>query len=272
MASFCEARSKGALWYLRIDDIDGPRSVKGSEHRIQQSLQRYGLVWDGDIHWQSARNERYRQALADLIEQRLVFRCSCSRRSLPSGKPYPGTCKGKLLQSPDEPVIDCALRLVVPESLSFNDAVQGEQRLNLAATLGDVIIWRRDKLVSYTLACAIDDATDTTEVVRGADLLASTAAQIAIMQYLSLPVPDYSHIPVVVDVNDDKLSKHSHAANIDTMDTLTTLQSAWRFLGQPAINANNIVEFWNLAPDAWQIRRVPRQLRLIESDRKGDNR
>lgn len=261
MASYCEARSKGALWHLRIDDIDGPRSVAGSALRIQESLQRYGLSWDDEVHWQSKHYERYRNALYQLIEQGLIFRCSCSRRSLPSGKPYPGTCRANLLRTADEPVEDCALRLIAPASLSFHDAVQGRQNINLAATMGDVIVWRRDKLVSYTLACALDDATDVTEVVRGADLLPSTAAQIAIMDYLLLPKPDYAHIPVAVDANNDKLSKHSQAASIDSMNTLNTLRRAWRFLSQPANDAQSIADFWHVAVETWQMQRIPSLLR-----------
>ncbi len=264
MASYCEARSKKLEWQLRIDDIDGPRSVPGAADSIQKTLIHYGLTWDGPIRWQSAQHLRYRHALATLIDDGLVFSCSCSRRSLPPGKVYPGTCRHNRLTSIDEPVVDKALRIVMPETLEFDDAVQGTQRVDVAATVGDIIIWRRDKLVSYTLACAVDDATDCTEVVRGADLLQSTAAQIAIMRYLSLPAPRYAHIPVAVDKNDDKLSKHSKAATLDSLDPLNTLQRAWHFLGQKGFETRTINDFWLQATDHWQISQVPAALRMAE--------
>lgn len=262
VASYSEARSKNALWHLRIDDIDKPRSVPGSALRIQDSLRRYGLHWDGDVQWQSERNTRYRQALERLIKRGLVFSCGCSRRSLPASQIYPGTCRDNRVRSIDEPVIDRALRLVLPDSIDFDDGVQGKQTIELSADVGDVVIWRRDKLVSYTLACAVDDTTDCTEVVRGADLLKSTAAQLAVMHYLASDAPRYAHIPVAVDPNNDKLSKHSNAAAIDNMDPVQTLHRAWHFLGQPGFAASSIDDFWSTAKPLWQLQRVPRSQRL----------
>ncbi|MFK7996689.1 MAG: tRNA glutamyl-Q(34) synthetase GluQRS [Granulosicoccus sp.] len=264
MASYCEARSKGALWHLRIDDIDQPRSMPGAAQSIQNSLVRYGLHWDGEVHWQSERDSRYKEALSTLIDLGLVFSCGCSRRNLPPGKIYPGTCRANRVRSPDEPIIDRALRIVLPENIEFVDGIQGKQSISLSDEIGDVVIWRRDKLVSYTLACAVDDAVDCTEVVRGADLLPSTAAQLAVMNYLSMNKPDYAHIPVAVDSNNDKLSKHSKAEPIDSMDPLQSLRRAWRFLGQADFTANNVNEFWSAAIMRWQLQRVPVALRMAE--------
>lgn len=264
MASYCDAHSQGMDWQLRIDDIDGPRSVAGAADNIQHTLRAYGLHWNGSVKWQSAHDERYRTALATLISQGLVFKCGCSRRSLPVGQVYPGTCRHQRVRSIDEPIVDKALRIVMPETLEFEDAIQGTQKVALAATVGDIIVWRRDKLVSYSLACALDDAIDCTDVVRGADLLQSTAAQIAIMHFLALSIPRYAHIPVAVDVNDDKLSKHSKAAALDSLDPLTTLHSAWRFLGQQSFQAAEIDSFWRSAITRWKINRIPAQLRMAE--------
>lgn len=261
MASFCEARSKGALWRLRIDDIDGPRSVHGSIERIQNSLKGYGLHWHGELISQSKHSDRYKRALSTLIETGCVFNCRCSRRQLPQGQPYPGFCRSNRLQSINDIKEDCALRLMLPKSIEFQDGVQGMQQVAMTDAVGDIIIWRRDKLVSYSLACAVDDALDCTEVVRGADLLSSTAAQLAIMQYLNMTPPNYSHIPVAVDANNDKLSKHSRAAAIDDMDKLPTLHSAWKFLGQQSITACDIPSFWTAAANHWQLNDVPHSVR-----------
>ncbi len=257
MASFCEAHSKGALWRLRIDDIDGPRSVVGSAERIQNSLKAYGMSWHGELISQSNHSERYQRSLSSLIDTGFVFNCHCSRRQLPQGRPYPGQCRSNRLRSVDDIKEDCALRLILPATIEFDDGVQGIQRVAIADEVGDIIIWRRDKLVSYSLACAVDDALDCTEVVRGADLLSSTAAQLAIMQYLHMTPPKYSHIPVAVDANNDKLSKHSKATAIDDMDKLSTLHSAWKFLGQRPITVPDISSFWTAAASHWQLRDVP---------------
>lgn len=264
MASFCEARVKGARWLLRIDDIDGPRSVKGSANNIQRSLLNYGMQWDDEVQWQSQHDARYKDALASLIEQNLVFQCGCSRKSLPIGKVYPGTCRANRVKSVDDPVIDRALRLVLPDTLEFMDAVQGPQHVNLNQEIGDIVIWRRDGLVSYSLACALDDAMDCNDVIRGADLLPSTAAQLAIMKYLSLPMPRHAHIPVAVNADGDKLSKHSMAPSIDSMNRLSTLQHAWKYLGQSDFQAKDIPHFWSGAICRWQLNKVPRKLRLPE--------
>lgn len=265
LASYCETRSRGGQWQLRIDDIDGPRSVPGSATAIQSSLKLYGFVWDGPVRWQSQNQTRYTQALAELVSQQRVFVCGCSRRQLPAGGIYPGTCRNNILKSIDQPVHDRALRLRLPDERPdkrpdeqiVNDGIQGNIAFDLATDCGDIIIWRRDQLVSYSLACAVDDATDVTEVVRGADLLGSTGAQLAIMQYLDLPPPRYAHIPVAIDANDDKLSKHSKAPAISSLEPVATLMQAWNFLGQDAMAATSINQFWANAIRLWNLQKVP---------------
>ena len=218
LASYCDIKHRGGAWHLRIDDIDQPRAVAGSADAIQRSLQRLGFEWDGPVLWQSTRLDHYRDHLAALVDQGKIFACNCSRRFLPSGEPYPGRCRDKRIvavaapdaassakvngdgnATPDYTVPDHALRMHLTGELTFNDAVQGTQHVDLANAVGDCIIWRRDGLVSYSLACAVDDAEQASHVVRGADLLESTGTQLAIMQALGLQAPHYAHIPVAVD-------------------------------------------------------------------------
>ena len=144
----------------------------------------------------------------------------------------------------------------------IDDTVQGAQRINLQTDIGDIIVWRRDGLVAYSLACAIDDAETSSHVVRGADLLDSTAAQVGIMQALGLSIPQYAHIPVALDTNGDKLSKHSKAQAIVDQNPLPTLLQAWHFLGQTAFEAASLNEFWQHAPRLWQMHNVPSTSRL----------
>lgn len=259
LASYCEALRSNGHWLLRIDDIDGPRSVPGSAAAIQDTLKLYGFVWDGPVRWQSQHQTRYKDALTELVKQKRVFACRCSRRQLPAGGIYPGTCRDNILTSTDKPVSDCALRLRLSDELIVNDRIQGKLTFDLQSDCGDIVIWRRDQLVSYSLACAVDDATDVSEVVRGADLLGSTGAQLAIMQYLNLPPPRYAHIPVAIDANRDKLSKHSKAPPISTLEPVATLLQAWRFLGQDDLSATSINEFWSHAICNWSLQKVPAQ-------------
>ena len=266
LASYCEVRSQNGLWLLRIDDIDGPRSVAGSAAAIQKTLEVYGFEWDGPVCWQSQHMDRYRTAVDSLVNQNLVFDCTCSRRTLRSCQTYPGHCRQRSTTytrdlTSGNPA-DHALRMRMTGNVKLIDAIQGNFALDLAHDVGDIIIWRRDGLVSYSLACAVDDGTDVTQVIRGADLLESSAAQIGVMQALSLQPPSYAHLPVAVDENGDKLSKHSKAQSIDDLDPLTTLLQAWRFLGQSSFIPDSIAEFWAHAPRLWQLQKVPNHNRL----------
>lgn len=269
LASYCDTRVHGGTWQLRIDDIDGPRSIAGSADAIQRSLECFGFEWDGPVIWQSQHLDRYRAALASLVAKRRVFACNCSRRSLPKGSVYPGRCRHNLIAPNDADsatesgqIEDHAQRLLMRGNIHLHDAIQGEQRIDLQHDVGDIIIWRRDGLVSYSLACAVDDADGVTHVVRGADLLESTGAQIGIMQALALSPPAYAHIPVACDANGDKLSKHSHAQAIINSDPLTLLLQAWNFLGQVDIHPATLNEFWVMAVKHWQLSRVPGRRRL----------
>ena len=266
MASYCAIKNESGLWFLRVDDIDGPRSVPGSAEAIQRTLEQYGFEWDGPVQWQSERLERYQDAVSGLVKRNLVFDCGCSRRSLPRGKVYPGTCRNDTVAIKPPPADyhrqDHALRCTLSGQLQFSDAIQGVQIINLEENVGDIIIWRRDNLVTYALACAVDDAENVSHVVRGADLLGNTAAQIALMQALDLPIPQYAHIPVAIDANGDKLSKHSKAQPISSMQPLTILITAWKVLGQADFHATSVADFWKQAFSQWQMSCVPGALRL----------
>lgn len=266
MASFCDIKARLGLWQLRIDDIDAPRSVPGSADAIQKTLTTFGFEWDGPVRYQSQRLEHYHDALGQLVKERRIFTCNCSRRSLPATNIYPGRCRDDLLlttsRQPGSQKKDHALRIRLAGKLAFEDAIQGPQLLNLDRQVGDVIVWRRDGLVSYSLACAVDDSDGTTHVVRGADLLDSTGAQVAIMRALQLPEPLYAHLPLAIDLNGDKLSKHSKAAAIIDGPILQQLLQAWHFLGQIQLSADSTQDFWKQALASWQTDKVPNKQRL----------
>jgi glutamyl-Q tRNA(Asp) synthetase len=203
LGSFLDARHHGGCWRVRIEDLDRQRCLPGSTEEILKTLEALGLLWDGEVLHQSQRIEAYAQALARLQSLGLTFECSCSRRELAEVGPYPGTCRaGPASAGPT------ATRFRAESAvMQFDDRLQGPQHIDLAS-LGDVIIRRRDGAFAYQLAVVVDDAEQgISDVVRGTDLLESTAWQIALQHALGLPSPRYMHLPLVVEGAQGKLSK-----------------------------------------------------------------
>ncbi len=227
-ASYLDARRQGVPWRLRFDDLDRPRTVPGAEDLILQALDRHALCWDGPVTRQSARAERYAAALDALAARDLLFYCRCSRNSLRGARRYPGTCRRQRT-----PIPDSALRIAVDEVVvAFDDLVQGRQRLALAEAGGDFVVRRRDGIVAYQLATAVDDgAPDVTRVIRGRDLLATTPRQIFLMQRLGSTVPAYAHVPLLLNRQGQKLSKQNHAPPLDAAAAAANLAQVLRLLG-----------------------------------------
>lgn len=215
VASYLHARQSSGEWLVRIDDIDPPREVAGAADDILRSLERYGLHWDRSVLFQSTRFDDYAQAAQQLLSDGLAFRCSCSRRrlrekNLPNQR-YPGTCRTRTRHSGAT-----AVRVRVdPGNVVLQDGLQGEIATDLAREIGDYIVRRRDGLPAYHLAAVLDDALQgVTTVVRGADLMASTAVHLHLQACLSLPVPSYRHLPVLVNAAGQKLSKQTGAGPV----------------------------------------------------------
>src|SRR5690606_38795707 len=164
------------------------------------------LVWDGEVVYQSRRLDAYESALASLQAKGLAYPCVCSRRQLAEQEEsgYPGTCRSRTAVT-----VPSATRFRVDDSahIRWIDRFQGECGFSLRK-LGDVIVKRRDGVFAYQLAVVIDDAWQgVTDVVRGADLLESTAWQIALQRAIALPTPRYAHLPLVIEPDGAKLSK-----------------------------------------------------------------
>jgi len=263
VASWCDARAHHGTWRIRIEDVDVPRSVPGADAAILSALERHGFEWDGPIVRQSERTALYAEALDALRERALLFACACTRRELenaPLGaageRVYQGTCRGGVAVGRNAR----ALRMRVGEEVvAFTDRVQGAQQQRLASEVGDFVVRRADGLFAYQLAVVVDDAEQgVTDVVRGADLLASTPRQILLQMHLQLPTPSYLHHPVAVDARGEKLSKSTGAAALPD-DTLGGLLAAWSFLAQrPAPSPpSSVGEFWQWAHGAWDASRLP---------------
>jgi glutamyl-Q tRNA(Asp) synthetase len=227
-ASYLDARSAGDAWRLRFDDLDAPRNDPEAIHSITTTLRAHGLIWDGPILHQSANLPAYDEALTRLAGMGLLFYCTCSRRELRSEAVYPGTCRAFR-----EPRGDSATRVLVDHSaIEFDDRIQGPQSCRLDQTIGDFIVRRRDGLVAYQLATAVDDGgDDITSVVRGADLLDNSPRQIYLMQLLGLNPPSYAHIPVLLKPDGSKLSKQTMAPPVDDARASENLVQSYRLLG-----------------------------------------
>lgn len=245
LGSYLFARSVAGRWLLRIDDLDRPRTVPGMAADILRTLELLGFEWDGEPVWQSRRSEAYLEALAYLEKTGLVYPCGCSRgeiariASAPHGSAdelvYPGICRSGLAAGRQPR----ALRLRVPEEeIHFTDGICGDYRQRLAAVCGDFVVRRADGLFAYHLATVVDDAAaGVNQVVRGADLLASTPRQIYLQQLLGFSRPAYWHLPLVTAPDGAKLSKRDSAVSLATGRDLqraggVLLLGALRFLGQ----------------------------------------
>jgi glutamyl-Q tRNA(Asp) synthetase len=240
VGSWLFARRDGGTWLVRMEDLDTPRVIAGSADEILRALECYGLTWDGEVVYQSQRTSLYDDALRLLREQHLVYDCGCSRADLqraasaPLGREpvYPGTCRNGLSAGRAAR----AIRFRAPdEVIVFDDVIAGHVEENVSIDTGDFVIRRADGVYAYQLAAVVDDAAQgVTEVVRGADLLSSTARQIALQRALGLPTPSYAHLPLVTNADGSKLGKRDGALPLPSLDerrVAETLGYAMRVLG-----------------------------------------
>jgi glutamyl-tRNA synthetase len=237
LAAWLSTRAAGGRFIVRVEDLDGPRVVPGAEARILADLAWLGLDWDegpdiGGAHApyrQSQRLERFESAIQGLIRQGRAFPCFCSRAEVaraaqaphgPSddGPRYPGSCRAL---TPDEVAHKLksrrpSIRLrVEPGIIEWIDGVHGAQREDVSATVGDFVIRRADDVPAYQLAVVVDDAAmQVSEVVRGDDLLTSTARQIALYRALELSPPRFAHVPLVLGPDGARLSKRHGAVGV----------------------------------------------------------
>ncbi|ANN64985.1 tRNA glutamyl-Q(34) synthetase GluQRS [Bordetella bronchialis] len=268
LASYLDARAHGGQWLLRIEDIDTPRTVPGADRAIMRQLQTLGLHWDGQVLWQSHRDAAYRQALEDLTARGLVYGCACTRREiienhaaleqargqrlalLDGERPYVGTCRNGL--PPGRQPRAWRLR-VPPGEETFTDRWLGPQRQDVAQAVGDFVLRRADGMWAYQLAVVVDDAAQgVTDVVRGADLLSSTARQRVLARLIGARPPRVMHVPLVLDpATGLKLSKQNHAPALDLARPVEQLALAWRTLGFGPIAADTPDAFLAQAVAQW---------------------
>lgn len=239
VGSYCLARHGGGRWLLRIDDLDRQRVVPGAADTIFSTLDSLGFRWDGEVVWQSRRQDAYQAALERLREAGRLYDCACSRREILASAPhpgeegpiYPGTCRSGLPAGRSAR----AVRIRVPdEEIGFDDGVFGRVAQNLAGEVGDFVLRRADGMFAYQLAVVVDDAAaGVNQVVRGADLLSSTPRQLFLAGALDLPLPDYLHLPLATTPAGEKISKRLGTFDDPLVGGGEMLCRVLRWLGQP---------------------------------------
>ncbi len=230
LASWTLARRARGQFVLRTEDLDGPRTIAGAAAQIVDDLRWLGLDWEEgpdvsgphEPYAQSERSAHYERALATLQEQHMLYPCDCSRAEIAqvASAPhegeavYPGLCRDR---DPRRPMKrPPAWRVRVPDRIvHFIDELRGPQTESLREQTGDFVLKRGDGLYAYQLAVVVDDAAmGITHVVRGDDLLASTARQIFLFEALSLSVPRFLHLPLVLGPTGERLAKRNPVMTI----------------------------------------------------------
>jgi glutamyl-tRNA synthetase len=238
LLAWLHARAGGGAFVMRVEDLDFGRVRPGFMERQLDELRWLGLDWDEgpDVggpfapYIQSQRQDRYEAALRRLAERGMLFECTCSRRDIAQaasaphageeGPRYPGTCRERRVD-PGVPSLTAhgrgrfALRVAVdPDQVCFRDGVMGEQCIDPAAE-GDFVVRRKDGVAAYQVAVVVDDAAmRITHVLRGADLLASTARQILLYRALDLPIPRFMHVPLMLGPDGERLAKRHGAVSL----------------------------------------------------------
>ncbi len=261
MASYLDARAHAGQWLVRIEDLDTPRMAPGSSQTILNQLAVLGMHWDADPWYQSERLPAYQSAFEALRLKGVVYPCGCTRKEIadsvlrqqghfPDGeRPYPGTCRHGM--PPGRTAMSWRLR-VEPGVLTFEDRLLGPQHQDVARAVGDFVLRRADGIWAYQLAVVVDDAAQgVTDIVRGADLLGSTARQRLLAGLLGFSAPSVMHVPLVVGADGQKLSKQNGAPSLDMRSPLAVLKRAWVRLGFDEFDANRMDLFWSRATRIW---------------------
>ena len=266
-ASYLDAKANQGKWFLRIEDVDPPRTQASAIQSIIHTLESYHFEWDDEILYQSQRFSAYENVLKQLIADKKAYFCSCSKKVIKqtakmgkSGLIYSGTCRKKL-NNPESPLRSVRL-LTNSKIISFIDGVQGRFQQNVEMEVGDFILKRSDNIYAYQLAAVVDDEfQNITNIVRGADLLDNTPRQIHLIKLLNYRNISYLHIPLAINSEGKKLSKQSYASEIKVTDKYKNIHQALIFLGQsppPLNNFDTVDDLWKWAIIHWSINKIPK--------------
>jgi glutamyl-tRNA synthetase len=221
------AQAHGGVLVLRNEDLDPARSRPEFVTAMYEDLRWFGFTWQegpdcGGPHGPYSQSERlnfYRAALETLRAGGFIYPCTCSRKDIQSAaraphvaddhEPiYPGTCRFNQLDPAAGKKFSWRFRVPDGETVLFTDANLGPQHFVAGRDFGDFVVWRHDGVPAYQLAVVADDAAmGITEVVRGADLLVSTARQLLLYRALGLLAPAFYHCPLMLDESGVRLAK-----------------------------------------------------------------
>lgn len=268
LLSWLSARKNGLRWILRIEDLDPQRSRMEYARQIEDDLAWLGLDWDeGGVdgtgacgpYCQSLRHDLYAEALDRLCRTGLTYPCRCRRADIMATQAphrsdgrvvYAGTCRpsAKPPFAATDTSVPAATRIYVPDSdIRFTDRVYGDQTVNLAEECGDFVLRRADGAWAYQLAVVVDDALmGVTEVVRGCDLLPSSAQQIYLYVLLGYDAPAYAHVPLIANAAGQRLSKRDRSMS---MAELRSRYTAADIIGRAACLAGLQAEPAPCRPD-----------------------
>lgn len=236
LLAWLHMRQAGGEFILRIEDIDTPRCKPAYAALLLEDLRWLGLDWDEgpDIggpfgpYVQSERLQEYERAIAQLLDQRLLYPCYCSRAELlavasaphglaSEGPAYPGTCRklGAAERERRAASKTPSLRFRMPDRpIRFDDGAAGPMTYPAGAG-GDFVVRRADRIISYQLAVVVDDAMmKMTDIVRGADLLDSTPRQLLLYEALNMPAPRFAHVPLLMGPDGKRLAKRHGASSL----------------------------------------------------------
>ena len=271
--AWLSARAQRGRVVLRVEDLDTPRVKEGVVPKMIDDLRWLGFDWDGDVVVQSARRDHYRGVFAKMSGQ--VYPCRCTRGDIAAAQSaphdgdqeprYPGTCR-----TWQGPGIAWRLRVDAAE-VGFVDRLFGPQSIDVAGTVGDFVVAKTPEQPAYQLAVVADDLEQgVNEVVRGDDLIPSTARQILLHRALGTTPPAYGHVPLVVGTDGKRLAKRFGDAQIATL----------RARGVPPERIIGVLAGWSglAAGDAtpaclipkWSWDRVPRERLVLTPERMAE--
>jgi len=261
LGSYLRARALQGKWLVRIEDIDPPREVEGASQGILSTLEAYGLHWDDSVLFQSSRLADYEAQLQQLLSQNKAYYCQCTRKQIQAmGHSYDGRC-GRLT-----PALNAgAIRIRNDQPIDqFTDQLMGQIKVDEDFAREDFIIKRRDGLYAYQLAVVMDDAFQgITEVVRGCDLLTSSARQASLFHQFEHHCPNWLHLPLACAEPGRKLSKQNHAPAIDNQAPQQSIQAALVFLGQSKVDIDAPEIMLAQAVAQFNLDSVPKQQQII---------
>jgi glutamyl-tRNA synthetase len=234
LLAWLHARAAGGRFVMRVEDLDRGRVRPGYMEAQLDDLRWLGLDWDegpdvGGPHapyLQSERRADYEAALGRLDAAGLLYPCFCSRREIAAaasaphgpadeGPRYPGRCRDRPREPGDEGRAAALRFRVAPGAVGFRDLLQGDVAFDPEAETGDFVVRRKDGVAAYQLAVVVDDAAmGITHVVRGADLLPSTARQLLLFRALGLAPPEFLHVPLVLGPDGERLAKRHGAVSL----------------------------------------------------------